>query len=156
MRNLHHIGIRYNTPSFLSVLAELNIIVSPEQDKQAIRRFLMGHNMTPVAHPVRSSVKRTLSIPAEFNDTGGLNSFFDSGKEQLLSALSEHGICENDVQGVDVYHDDGQNFFEVTYMGPENDQELAKRQRYADIFNSMLSNQEAIDAKCYHIHSLKN
>lgn len=153
MRNLHHIKIYYNTPFFLDILASFNIIVDPEIDKNILRRFIIGHNMTTMKQPIRSQVKRTIMVPAEFNYSTKIDLFFSYPKENLLKFIKENGIEEESVTEIDVLELDDEMFFEVTYTSLETDQELAIRQRRVDIFNSMLAHQKEIDDKCY---SLQN
>lgn len=147
MRNLHRVGLRYNSPVFLAVLAQLNIDVCPEQDKSALRRFLMGDLMVVIPEPVRALEKQTITIPVQLNETIGIDAFFDDAKAKLLSSLAERGINPDKVQGMYItQNESGQSVYEVDIMVPESDQKFAGRQRHAALFNTLLANQAAIDA----------
>lgn len=147
MRNLHRIGLRYNSPAFLAVLAQLNIDVSPDRDESALRRFLMGELMVAIPEPVRALEKQTVTIPVQFNETIAIDAFFDDAKAKLLSSLAELGINPQKVQGMYItQNESGQSVYEVDIIVPESDQKLAGRQRHAALFNTLLANQAAIDA----------
>jgi len=146
MRNLHLDGVRYNTPWLINIFAEFGINVKPKRDERAIRRFLMGQLMVPVKQPKRSLVHRTIELPDTFDCASSVAGFFDGAKKAFESVLSKKGIAIETITSV--AHCDGNcgesSTIEVVYMDNETDQELALRQSFCDVFNSMLENADAI------------
>jgi hypothetical protein len=153
MRNLHHDRVYSHTDWFLEILSKLNIIVSPKKDERVLRRFIMGQNHNPVNTPVRAEVKRTIDVPAIFEDSSDINGFFEHAKESVLSSLSMKKIELEKVTNINFegFSQDDEDMLEVTFLSLETDAELAKRHEYAELFNTILSHKvtiyEAIDKK---------
>ena len=146
MRNLHLEGIRYNTLWFIEMLNALGLEVSPEQDRRAIRRFLMGEKMVAIAQPERMSVNRTTSVPVDGLDGCSIDEVQSNVGSSLRSVLSEHNIDPESVTEVTIYADEVTRGLcaEVSYSSLESDSELAERQAFTDTFNLMLANQTHI------------
>lgn len=156
MRNLHLIGVRYNTPFFLEILADLGIQIEAERDKMILRRFLMGQLMTPILEPVRSFVSRTVCCtPVSFSISGSVGSLcidnVDTLDDELLAAIKNNGFDPDAVKDtkVESYISDGELRFEISFMSEETDQEVQNRKNRADRFNAMLANLEVIDSRIH-------
>jgi hypothetical protein len=145
MRNLHIEGIYCHSESFISILSDLGITVSPKKDGMAIRRFLLGERLVPIPEPVRIEIKRSIEIPASSQSSNSLDSFFSEAKEALSSDLKSRGIDPNKVT-ICPYESDGESMFEIEYMSPETDEELAIRQDRAKVFNKILAKKDEIYA----------
>ncbi len=148
MRNLHHIGIRYNHPLFISILAELNIIVDLEKDKNALRRFIIGQNMQNPIQPIKTLVTRSVSFPFSLESHNHIDLLLNSQKEELQHKISEFNIDPESITNIDPFIQDNQLFFEISFNQIETEQELSIRQRYFDIFSLLLSKQSEIYQKC--------
>lgn len=148
MRNLHRERIHFDTPWFIDVLADLIIDVDPPVDKRALRRFIMGELLVPMTEPQRSLVKRTTEIQANFDNADSIEEYFKGATTALLARVKKKGIEPDSIVDCVGYNDDyGNDMYEISFMSPETDTELAVRKRHVDIFNQILSNQDAIYAK---------
>jgi hypothetical protein len=153
MRNLHHDRVYSHTDWFLEILSNLNINVSPKADERVLRRFIMGHNHNPVSTPVRTEVKRTVDVSATFEESCDINVFFENAKESVLSSLLMKNIELKKVTNINFegFSQDDENMLEITFISLETDSELAKRQQYAELFNTILFHKitiyEAVDKK---------
>lgn len=141
MRNLHREGLRYNTPWFISLLESLDIKVSPEQSKMALRRFLLGEKLYRMKFPIRHEVTRTIQIPTAF-ELNNIEDFFNEAKTSLKKALKLKNIKLCKVINIDF--SDQETMIDVTFLSIETDKELNIRQSYAETFNKILSKKDKI------------
>jgi hypothetical protein len=146
MRNLHLENIRYDTPSLMVILDDLSIEASPELDRDAIRRFLMGHLLTSIKDPVRRDMVRNIEIPLKFDNSGGVDDFFKDAKQSLLATLECRGVdlSASKETLVQQFNNFGVSMFDIFYTSPETESEMAKRQRYVYVFNQLLLHKDAI------------
>lgn len=147
VRNLHLEKIYYDSPLFLDILSDLDIAIEPERDKRALRRFIMGEKLILIEEPVHREVNRSIEMPATFETSGDVDSFFSSAKEALLKELNEIGIPLDKIKAIDCFDDDGTQMFDVQFMALEKDGELAVRQTHAAVFNQILANKDEIYAR---------
>lgn len=149
MRNLHHDGIRFDTPFLLEILHNLGIEVSPDKHKQPLRRFLIGQLMTPMNDCTRSEVKRNTQIPACFDYSGGIESVFSQAQDYVVTELLKNGIRASQVKEIHLSNDPYFNgpHYDVEYLSFETDAELSERQEKADMFNLMLAHKNEIYAQ---------
>jgi len=113
--------------------------------KMALYRFFMGENLTPIPKPIRREVVNTASVPVDSCFVGDVDAFFERMKCALKRALHDKGIEMGDLQLIDIESShDGSSCFEVSYLAPESDSELLKRQRKADVFKTLLTHQNEL------------
>lgn len=145
MRNLHVEGVRPTDEWFLDILRDLNISVCPKEDKMALYRFFMGENLTPIQKPTRREVIKTVAVPVETHFVGDLDTFFEQMKQALIKALNEKGINVGTLQLIDIERSTEEELcFDVSYLAPECNSELSKRQRKANVFNALLKHKTEI------------
>ena len=134
VRNLHRENIQgekiyYNSPKFIGVLASLGIEVECERDKQAIKRFIMGEKLTPIAYPIRASVTRHKSVDVDIDHS------VVSDLEEIKNVINGFDNITKVESIVTVF---------VEYTVPESDEDFnAKVRRYV-VFNNMLEKKDAI------------
>lgn len=148
VRNLHLEGFRYDQPRLIALFNGLGVPVTANEDKMAIRRFLMGQLMVPIAAPVRKDVRRSICVPTCDESAANLAELHAMENESLALQLAERGIDLATLNIVEVgrYCHDGIVETEIAYMSPETDQELALRERYATMFNALLAIKDQIYA----------
>jgi hypothetical protein len=144
MRNLHYDKIYFDTPWFLSLLTEFGINADPIEYKSSIRRFIIGEKLVPMADAVRREVARQVDFPMNFEDATNVDTFFAHCNSSLLEKIHAHGIDPNCITRVESFEQDNESKIDVTFTTMETDEEVAIRQRKADVFNMILINKDAI------------
>ena len=147
MRNLHHVGIRHNTPVFLAIITSLGIDIEPKRDVHELRRFIMGENLIPIDEPEKREVVRSIKFPVGITSGDTIDDFFDREKEKLTQQFLLKGIDLKSIKEINCCQGglDGYNY-EVKFTDDESDAELAERKMRADKFNEILAKKDEIYA----------
>lgn len=132
-RNLHHDGIRFDTPWFLELLAELGFELDVATDERVIRRFIMGQNTAHLDAKERSRVHDTISIEIGDCETSNVDDFFGNMRAQLVEPLAARGISTEDVTRISLWEGN----YEVSYNRLQNDAEFEARRRFTHIANML-------------------
>lgn len=157
--NLHRIGVYYNSPFFLEIIAGLGIDVEAERDRLVLRRFLMGELMTPMAMPERSFVSRTICTPVTCSISGSIGSLTIDVDAELLAAIRDNGYEPEAIKDVTVesFISDDQLNFEICFKSLETDAEFLARKNRAEKFNAILAMKDDIYQQIYsHVDTNKN
>lgn len=140
MQNLHHIGIRHTTPWFIGIINGLGVDVHPQRDARALRRFIIGENLTPISEPKKIDVPSSIVIEINITSGNNIDSLFDGAKDELVKAVLAKGIALSSITCVELVAGETRgNFYYVAFMREETDAELAERKINSDKFNQILS-----------------
>lgn len=149
-RNLINENIRFDTPWLIDLLnSKLKLNISPSNHCEAIRRFLLGENLTPLEITNKKVVQKKETLQINIDMIDSLDAVIDNIRhksEQAISSVEERfeGFKLNHTE---IYPEDSLTYLSVFFDRLESDSEFNYRKELNDTFNKILSHKDAIYAK---------
>lgn len=149
MRNLYKENLPPHalTEIIVNTLSDCGVHIDVNKDTMALRRFILGEKLVPIAEVKANTERQTLYIPMKSSDCGGsgISTYFENEQRYVEEELNKREVNPDSVTGILVDRsDNGEYTYQIEYQGPESSASVARRSRLRDKFNTILQHKSEI------------